>query len=309
MQLTFLGTGAAAPTLARNVSSLALRLPRRGETWLFDCGEGTQHQLLLTTVKIARIARIFISHLHGDHLFGLLGLMATRELPGEPRPLDLYGPPGLEEYVRSAQRLSYTYLGYPLRVHQAEAGVVYEDEQFRVRCAPLAHRVPAFGYRVEERDRPGRFLAERAAALGLPAGPIFGALKRGERVELPDGRQVDGAGLVGPPERGRSLAYCTDTAYTERAVALADGVDLLVHEATFAERDAEMARLGGHSTAAQAARVARAAGVGRLVLTHISARYANGEPGSEALLAEARAVFPNTDLAADLRSFELPRHR
>ena len=310
MELTFLGTSAGVPTRARNVSALALRLPERSETWLFDCGEATQHQVLRSDVRVSQIRRIFITHLHGDHLYGLLGLLASCGLAGDVSRIDLYGPPGLAEYVESGMRYSHARFAFPVEVHTVEPGPILDDGERQVHAAPLAHRVPTFGYRVQEHDRPGALDAERALALGVPFGPLFGQLKRGEQVTLPDGRNVDGSELLDPPEPGRALAYCTDTAYSREAVALAEGVDLLVHEATFAEREADLARATGHATARAAARVAREAGARRLILTHISARYATGaDLGTDALLAEARTVFPNTDLAEDFLTVEVPRRR
>jgi ribonuclease Z len=291
------------------MSALALRLPERAEVWLFDCGEATQHQIMRSDLKVAHLRRIFLSHLHGDHLFGLPGLLASRAQSGDTEPIDVYGPEGIDEYVRAVLRYSYTRLPYEVVVHTVREGQVHEDDRVGVRCAPLEHRVPAFGYRVSERDRAGAFDAAQAAALGIPAGPLYGQLKRGERISLPDGRSIDGHKLVGPPEQGRSVAYCCDTTYSEQSVDLANGVDLLVHEATFAEHDADLAAVSGHSTAAVAARVAREAAVGRLVLTHFSARYDTGdEIGLGQLLAEARAVFPATELAADFLTLEVPRH-
>jgi ribonuclease Z len=308
VQLIFLGTSAGVPTRRRNVASLALRLPERAEVWLFDCGEATQHQVQRSDVRISQIRRIFITHLHGDHLYGLLGLLASRGLAGDAERIDLYGPPGLDEYLRAGLRYSHARLNFPVEVRTVEAGVIVEHGDFAVQAAPLAHRVPTFGYRIRERDRPGALDAERAVALGVPFGPLFGRLKRGERVRLADGRVVDGAALLGSPEPGRGVAYCTDTAYCREAVELAADADLLVHEATFAQRDAELARATGHATAAEAARVAREAGARRLILTHVSARYAPGaEIGPEALLAEARAVFPATELAEDFLTVEVPR--
>ncbi|MDB5033993.1 MAG: ribonuclease [Chlorobi bacterium] len=309
MNLTFLGTGAGAPSRHRNVSSMALRLPERGDLWLFDCGEGTQHQFIRSDLRISRVSRIFITHLHGDHLFGLIGLLSTCSLAGDPKRIDIHGPEGLEEYIEVSLRLSGTTLGFPYAVHEVREGMIVEDGGFTVRCRRLLHRMETFGYRVDEPERAGRFDTAAAAALGIPPGPIYGQLKHGEKVVLEDGREIDGAGLCGPVERGRSVVYATDTIYTPEAVELARGADLLIHEATFSEADREIAELSLHSTAAMAARVAREADVGRLLLTHISVRYpgTNGG-GTNPLLDEARAIFPATDMAADFMNVELPRH-
>jgi ribonuclease Z len=261
-------------------------------------------------LKTSQISRIFITHLHGDHVYGLPGLLATRSLAGDPKRIDLYGPTGLDGLLQAVLQDSYARLAFPFEVHTVETGVIFEDDRFSVRCAPLEHRIPTFGYRVDEKPRASAFDAERAAALGIAPGPIYGILKRGETVTLADGRQIDGRSLIGPPEPGRSIAYCTDTIPCATDVELARGVDVLVHEATFSGRDANLAEVSLHSTAASAAGVARDAAAGRLLLTHLSPRYAPGcEIGPRGILAEARAIFPNTELASDLMTVELPRHR
>jgi ribonuclease Z len=307
LQIVFLGTSAGVPTRARNVSCVALRLPQRGEVWLFDCGEGTQHQILRSELKFSQITRIFITHLHGDHLFGLMGLLATCGMAGHAQHISLYGPPGLEEYVRENSRRSEIHFSYPLELHTVKAGIIFEDEEFSVICSPLKHRVTTYGYRVEEKDRAGTFDVERARALGIPAGPLYGRLKRGEQVTLADGRVIDGRTLCGPTERGRRVVYCTDTIYCESAIELAKGADLLIHEATFAQADEALARQSMHSTTLMAARVALAAEASQLIMTHFSPRYLKGntiEP--EQLLLEAREIFPQTEMARDFMTYDVP---
>lgn len=308
MQITFFGTSSGVPTRSRNVSSVALRLPQRAEVWLFDCGEGTQHQLLHSDLKISQITRIFITHLHGDHIFGLMGLLATYGLAGNPTKIDVYGPPGLNDYIKACQRYSFTHFSYPLKVHTVEPGIVYEDDEYIVKCGLLKHRVTAFGYRIEEKDRPGRFDVEKAKELGIPSGPIYGKLKRGEKVSLPDGTVINGADLCGPTQTGRKLVYCTDTVFCEGAIELAQDADLLIHEATFAHQDAELAFQRLHSTSTMAAQVALAANAKHLIMTHFSPRYA---PGNDIqlndLLEEAKAIFPNTTMAYDFLAHEVPR--
>lgn len=296
------------PTRTRNVSGVALRLQQRGEVWLFDCGEATQHQLLRSAPKISQISRIFITHMHGDHVFGLMGLLATCGLAGHPTRIDVYGPEGLEDYMRSSVRYTHTGFSYPLEVHTIEPGMIYEDEELVVSCLPLKHRIPAYGFRVAEKDRAGRFDVDKAIALGIPSGPLYGKLKRGERVTLADGRTVHGAELCGPTEEGRKIVYCTDTIYSEQAIELARDADLLIHEATYVEQDEALAHRGQHSTARMAARVAAAAHARRLIITHFSQRYARGGPVEpEVLLEEARAVFPATEMARDFLTVEVPR--
>lgn len=310
MQITFLGTSSGVPTRSRNVSSVALRLPQRGELWLFDCGEGTQHQVMRSDLKISQLTRIFVTHLHGDHIFGLMGLLATCGLAGNTSRVDIYGPPNLNEYLTACRRYSGTHFSYPVQVHTVQPGIVYEDDEFTVICDLLTHRVTTFGYRVTEKDRSGRFDIDKAKALEIPPGRVYGQLKRGETVTLLDGRIINGKDLCGETEVGRKIAYCTDTVFCDNAVSLAVDADLLIHEATFAHKDADLAFQRLHSTSTMAAQTALAAGVKQLIMTHFSPRYAPGNPIEfKDLLAEARAIFPNTKMAYDFFSYEVPRRR
>ena len=311
MPLTFLGTSSGVPTRARNVSAVALRLPQRSELWLFDCGEGTQHQFLRSDLRLSQLRRVFVTHMHGDHVFGLPGLLASLGLAGSSSGVDLYGPDPLEAYLQGVLRTSSTRIGYPLAVHRvkeaAEAGtLVLEDDDILVRATPLTHRVPAYAYRIEQKPRAGRFDVDQAKALKIPPGPIYAALKRGETVTLEDGRRIDGRTLCGPDRPGVSVVYCTDTVFSEAAVELARGADLLIHEATFAHSEAEMAFQRQHSTSTMAAQTAAEAGVKQLVLTHLSPRYAPGNAiTADDLLAEAQAIFPETTLAKDFLTLEV----
>ncbi|MBC8136795.1 MAG: ribonuclease Z [Fibrella sp.] len=310
MQLTFLGTGSGAPTRARNVSGVTLFMPERGELYLFDCGEGTQHQCLRASqVRLSQLTRIFISHLHGDHVFGLVGLLASRALAqGGTSPVALYGPPALETYVRGCLHSTGTHFGFPISFHAVRTGTVFEDAQVVVECATVRHRCDAFAYAVQEKTQAGRFDAEQAKAHGIPAGPLYGRLKAGETVTLPDGRTVDGASLVGPPRPGRRVVYSGDTSFCAEMVKLATDADLLIHEATFAESERTLADRAFHSTASDAAKVAEAARVRQLILTHISPRYdAESGAGLEALLNEAQTIFPNAEVAHDFLRVEVPR--
>lgn len=308
MQITFLGTSSGVPTRSRNVSSIALRLPQRAELWLFDCGEGTQHQFLRSELKVSQLSRIFITHLHGDHIFGLMGLLASCGLAGNVKRIDLYGPPGLEEYLQAGVRYSQTHFSYPVKVHKSHEGVIYEDDEYIVSCAPLKHRVTAFGYRITEKDRPGHFDVEKAKAVGIPSGPLYGQLKQGNTVQLSDGREFKGTDFCGPDQVGRKFVYCTDTVFCDSAVELAKDADLLVHEATFAHQDAQMAFDRLHSTSTMAAQVALMAGAKQLIMTHFSPRYAPGNAiVLDDLLKEAQAIFPNTKMAYDFLTYEVPR--
>jgi ribonuclease Z len=308
LQITFLGTSSGVPTRSRNVSSVAVRLAQRAEVWLLDCGEGTQHQVLRSDLKISQIRRIFVTHMHGDHIFGLMGLLASCGLAGNASQIDIYGPAGLDEYLQACRRYSQTHFSYPIRVHTVQPGLVFSDEEYDVYCTRLEHRVTAFGYRIQEKDRPGRFDAQKAAALGIPFGPLYGQLKRGETVTLEDGRSFSGSELCGETQMGRTLVYCTDTVYCDGAVHLSQGADVLIHESTYAHQDATMAYERLHSTSTMAAQVALTASVKHLFLTHFSPRYA---PGSSVqlndLLKEAKAIFPKTELAYDFLTYEVPR--
>ena len=310
MEITFLGTSSGVPTRSRNVSSVAIRLPQRAEVWLFDCGEGTQHQLQRSDIKSSQIRRIFITHMHGDHTFGLMGLIASCGLAGSGQAIDIYGPEGLQEYIQAAAKYSYLNLGSRLHIHQVTTGLVYEDDEFTVNAQLLKHRVPAHGYRISEKDRPGVFNIEKAKALGIPPGPVYGKLKQGQVITLDDGRIINGKELCGEPETGRKVVYCTDTVFCEAAVELAKDADVLIHEATFAHQDADMAFEKMHSTSTMAAQVALLAGAKKLIMTHFSPRYTPGNPiGLDDLKQEARAIFPNTKLAYDFYTYEVPRRR
>ena len=311
MQVTFLGTSSGVPTRGRNVSAVALRLPQRSELWLFDCGEGTQHQFLRSELRVSQLSRVFITHMHGDHVLGLPGLLASLGLAGACTGIDLYGPDPLRDYLEGVLRTTSTRIGYPVRIHKvknaaASGELVLDDGDLTVRCTSLTHRVPAYAYRVDQKPRAGRFDIEQARALGIPPGPIYAELKKGRTVTLDDGRIIKGTSLCGPERPGASVVYCTDTVFCEAAVELAQGADLLIHESTFSHAEAEMAFARQHSTSTMAAQTALAAGVKQLALTHLSPRYVPGNPVTpDDLLNEAQAIFANTVLAKDFLSIDV----
>ena len=302
MHLHFLGTSSGSPAIERNVSCTALNLlPENGEIWLFDCGEATQHQILRTNIRPGKIRRIFITHLHGDHIFGLLGLLCSRSfLSGEkPSPLTLYGGAGLREFVETGLRLSRSYLSYPIEFVELseQGGEIACDATFRVRYRLLDHSVPSFGFRVMEADRQGRLKTNELEALGVPKGALYGALKRGETVTLPDGKVLHGKDFIHPPRKGREVVLFGDTAFQAAFADFCADADALVHEATFAADEAASAAQFGHSTCAQAAELAKLACVKTLYLSHISAKFSGNR--AQELLADARAIFPHTELAHD----------
>jgi ribonuclease Z len=275
---------------------------RGGELFLFDCGEAAQIQYRRAGLGFARLTGIFISHLHGDHVTGLMGLLMSLQMADRTQPLLLVGPAGLGEYVRASRRALHTHFGYPLQILEARGGqVVRETEAYQIRCDALDHRLFCLGYAFEEHPRPGRFDVEEARALGVPEGPLFGRLQRGETVTLPDGKLVRADQVLGPPRPGAKIAYCTDTRPCPAAVELGRGADLLIYEGTFAADMPEDAALKGHSPVVEAAGIARDAGARRLAITHISPRYTDAAP----LLAQARALFPETLIAHDLTRVEI----
>lgn len=303
MELYFLGTGAGSPTKKRNVTSVALRLlGERGALWMFDCGEGTQHQVLKSPLKLSKLEKLFITHLHGDHLYGLPGLLTSRAYQGGESPLTVFGPTGVKAYIELSLQVSQAHLTYELHVQEIDADeqgtVIYEDEQCTVEMARVEHRIDSYGYRIVERDQPGKLDAGKLEQLGVAPGPLYGKLKRGEAITLADGTTVRPEDVVGPKEPGRIVVVLGDTRPCPSAVRLARNADVLVHEATFAAGLGELAHTYYHSTTEQAARTAKEAQARALIMTHISSRYADEDV--EQLQNEAKAIFENAYVAHDL---------
>ena len=288
---TFLGTGAATPTVDRNVAGLAVQ--REGETILFDCGEGNQRQMMRYGVGFS-FTEIFFTHYHADHILGVTGLLRTMGLQDRTALVTLYGPRGAQRILGAAIALGIERNKFPVEINEVKPGDRLRREQYDIVVFETEHRPDTIGFALAEHTRLGRFNPERARELGIPEGPLWGRLHKGETIVLEDGRSVAPADLVGVPRRGRTLVYSGDTRPSLGVVEAARGADLLIHEATFGSDELERAKETGHSTAAEAARVAVEAGVRRLVLTHISPRYTRDAPE---LLAEARAIFPETVVA------------
>ncbi|NOT61576.1 MAG: ribonuclease Z [Acidobacteria bacterium] len=307
MKIIPLGTSSGKPTLRRNVSATAVTA--EGEWWLFDCGEGTQMQIVRAGLSMHRLAGIFITHLHGDHFNGLAGLLSTMALDKRVAPLTLVCPPGVNEYLTLLAKLKILWVNYDLTVREFGKGyfaqrafeTAWESDQFVITTRPLDHRIFALGYRLQEKDRPGKFDLEKAKALGIPSGPLYGKLQRGESVTLADGRTIHSSEIVGSPRPGKAVSYCLDTRPCENAIALGADADWLIYEATFTKDLPEEAQQFGHSTAEQAAQVAIAARAKNLLITHFSSRF----PDARVLLQEAREVFPATVMAEDLMEIEL----
>jgi ribonuclease Z len=300
LSITFLGTGAACPTVDRNVAGLAVQ--REGETILFDCGEGTQRQMMRYGVGFS-FTEVFFSHFHADHMLGITGLLRTMGLQDRSAPVTLYGPRGAHRILGAAMSLGIERNKFPVEVVEIRAGDRLRRDDFDIVVFETDHRADTVGYALAEHTRLGRFHPDRARELGVPEGPLWGRLHKGETVTLDDGRTVRPEDLVGAARRGRTVVYSGDTRPHLPLLEAARGADLLIHEATFGGDEAERAVETGHSTASEAARVALEAGVRRLVLTHISPRYTRDAPE---LLAEARAVFPDTTIARDGMTVEVP---
>ena len=311
MNITFLGTSSGVPTLTRNVSSLALKLSQSSEVWLFDCGEGTQHQIMKSNIKSSQIKKIFITHMHGDHIYGLPGLLATLGLSGNSNGIEIYGPSELRGFITSALSSSFCKLSFPLHFvavenYALQNKILFETDKIEVNCACLKHRLPAYGYRVSEKDRPGIFDIKKAEYMKIPPGPIYAELQKGKTIELKDGRSFNGKDFCGPPRKGESFVYCTDTVFSESAVSLSKNADLLVHESTFSKEDEKMAYKKLHSTTIMAAKTALLSNTKKLILTHLSPRYTKKSSITPIdLLKEAKKIFPNTYLAKDFLTAEI----
>jgi ribonuclease Z len=311
LSLTFLGTSAARPTVERSVSSLALE--REGETLLFDCGEGTQRQMMRYGVSFA-LTEIFFTHFHADHFLGIVGLMRTLGLQGREEPMRLYGPRGAKKVLTNAISLGVERVPFGVEIVEIEAGQVIERESLKdsagvgsrrdysIRAFPTEHSPHSIGYALIEDERPGRFDPDKARAAGVPEGQLWGKLQRGEVVSV-GGREVRPEGIVGEKRKGRKVVITGDTKACAGTVDAATGADLLIHEATFGEDEKERAKETNHSTARDAAQVALAAKARKLVLTHLSARYSIS---AEELLKEAKEVFAETMVAKDGLTVEVP---
>jgi ribonuclease Z len=300
LSLRFLGTSASRPTVERGVSAIAV--VREGETFLFDCGEGTQRQMMRYGVGFS-LGDIFFSHMHVDHMLGVVGLVRTMALQGRDDVLRMWGPVGSSRMLRRAETLGADRLDFPVEYRELQPGDTVRRDGYAIAAFAADHmRTPALGFALVESTRLGRFNPDRARELGVPEGPLWGRLHRGHRVTLDDGREIDPADLVGPTRPGRKLVITGDTRPCEATVEAAAGADFLIHEATFADEEAARAAETGHSTAREAAQVAARAGVGLLVLTHVSARYSRDVSELE---REAREVFPATQIARDGAEYEI----
>ena len=293
MEIIFLGTSSAVHSKERNQVSIAVKA--FGKVILFDCGEGTQRQMLHTKVSPMKISNIFITHFHGDHILGLPGLLQSMSLNGRESKLTVYGPRGLNKLKDAIYSLGYCAIEYPVEFIEIDTGVIEETEEYVIRAQSVRHNVPSLAYSIEEKKKP-RFLREKAIELGVPVGPAFGKLHNGKEVEI-DGRIIKPEQVLGPPRKGIKLTYSGDTRPCEEMIMFARDSTLLIHESTFIQKEAQNAEEYGHSTSRDAAFVARESNSKRLIITHISTRY--GEEYAQIMLKEAQEIFENTELAKD----------
>ena len=305
LSVPFLGTSAARPTVERNVSGVAL--VREGETLLFECGEGTQRQMMRYGVSFA-LSEIFFTHFHADHFLGVIGLVRTLGLQARAEPMRLYGPKGAKKLLENALKLGVERVPFEIEICEVKPGDVIGGHRaprtaYDIHVFATEHGGGSVGYALREHERRGRFDVEKARAAGIPEGPLWGTLTRGESVTTDDGRRMTPSDFVGPKRPGRLVVFTGDTRPCASVVDAAQGADLLIHEATFGEEEKERAKETGHSTAREAAQIALAAKARRLVLSHVSARYSIS---AEELVKEAREVFKETAVAKDGMTIEVP---
>lgn len=300
MQLVFLGTSSAAPTIERGLSSIAIM--REGELLLFDAGEGMQRNFIKAGLGMNRKMKIFISHMHADHCVGLLGLLQTMALQGRERSIDIYGQPRVKEFLEENMRIINFGLTFDVNMHVIrKEGIVVKEDDYQVTCCEAMHSVPSFAYCIEEFDRPGEFNVKEAKRLGIPEGKLYGRLQHGQDIVY-KGKKIRSSQILGPPRKGRKIGISGDTRPTDKLVKFFRGCDVLVFESTYGQDKQQKAVENWHSTATEAATVAKKAGAGKLFLTHFSARYDE----TSSLVKEASAIHPDVEAAEDLKAVEIP---
>lgn len=309
MELQFLGTGAGQPAKQRNVSSLVLKLlDELNEVWMFDCGEGTQRQILSTTIKPRKVKKIFITHLHGDHVLGLPGFLASRAFQAneEQTDLDIYGPVGIRQFVLTSLKVTGSRLPYRINFYEFDRhnlGKILETDKFVVYAEQLDHSIFCMGYRVMQKDLEGTLDAEALKAAGVPFGPLFGKVKNGQDIVLEDGTKIIAKDYISEPKKGKIITILGDTRQTDASVRLGLGADVLVHESTYGKGDEKIARSHGHSTNMQAAEVAKAASAKLLLLNHVSARFLGRD--CQQMERDASTIFKNVRIVKDFEEIEI----
>jgi len=301
LNVTFLGTSGSVPTLKRALPAIAIQ--RKDELLLFDCGEGLQRQMIQANIGFHRKTKVFVTHMHGDHVLGLPGLLQTMSLLERERKLDVYGPVGIKAFVEAMKQTVQFVLTFPINVYEIEdEGIVCGEKEYEIRAMWAEHVIPSLAYALVEKHRPGRFFPEKVKRLGIEEGPLWAKLQLGESIRLPKGRVVKSEEVTGPLRPGRKIVYTGDTRSTENLAKFAENANLLIHDATFDDELFERAQEDGHSTPSQAAETARKAKVKWLILTHISARYKD----ASLLLGQAKKIFSKVDVAEDFMKIDIP---
>jgi ribonuclease Z len=301
IKITFLGTAGSVPTPERSLPAVAIQ--RKDELILLDCGEGVQRQIIKAKLGLHKKTKIFITHMHGDHILGLPGLIQTMTLMDRKRKLQVYGPKGIQAFIKAIENTVQFTLTFPIEIQEIkQKGIVCEEKEYEVRTIPTKHVIPSFAYTLEEKPRPGKFYPEKALQKGVPEGPLWSELQSGKSVILQNGSLVRPEEVMGPKRSGRKIVYTGDTKPFKALIEFAKEADLLIHDSTFDDKLGEKAKDDGHSTPSQAAKIAKKANVRQLVLTHISARYKD----VTILLEQAKKIFPNVLVAEDLMEINLP---
>ena len=301
IRVVFLGTAGAVPTPKRSLPAVLVR--QKSELLMFDCGEGAQRQMMIAKSGFQRKMKVFITHMHGDHVLGLPGLLQTMAMLNREKPLDIYGPLGVRSLLDDVRRSIQFVLTFPVQIHEIiQAGIICEEEDYGIEAVWSDHVVPSLAYAFVEKTRPGKFHPEKAEKLGLPEGVLWSTLQKGQNVRLPSGRVVKPSEVMDRSRPGRKIVYTGDTRIFSGLVAFSKGADLLIHDCTLDDELADKAKEDGHSTPSQAAEIAKKAKVKKLVLTHISARYEDVAK----LLEQARRVFRNAVVAEDFMEIEVP---
>ena len=301
IRVVFLGTSGSVPTLKRSLPSVVIQCPK--ELWMFDCGENTQRQMMQAKVSFHKKLKVFLTHLHGDHVLGLPGVLQTMALMDRKDPVAVYGPQGIKDFLVCTKETLNFGLTFPVEITEIlSEGTILDEEDYTLTAARSNHAVDSYAYAFVEKPRPGKFYPKKAQALGVPKGELWSKLQSGEEISLPNGRAVTPSEVMGPPRAGRKIVYTGDTRPFEAFAKFAADADLVIHESTFDDSLAEKAAVDGHSTPSQAAQEVKAANAKLLVLTHISARY----PDATLLLEQAKKVFANSLLAEDFMELELP---
>jgi len=301
LSVTFLGTSGSVPTPKRALPAIAIQ--RKDELILFDCGEGLQRQMIQANIGFHRKTKVFVTHMHGDHVLGLPGLLQTMSLLERERKLDIYGPVGIKAFVKAIKETVQFVLTFPVNTYEIEdEGTVCGEKEYEIYATWVEHVIPSLAYALVEKPRPGRFLPEKAKRLGVEEGPLWAKLQRGESVRLSDERVIKSEEVTSSPRPGRKIVYTGDTKPTENLAQFAEDADLLIHDATFDDELFERAQEDGHSTPSQAAETAKRARVKWLILTHLSARYRD----ASVLLEQAKKIFSKVDVAEDFMKIDIP---